>query len=67
MLFIYVGVEISGSSGAIAGGVVAAIVVILLCIGSAILAFVYYKRRQRAKFEASRLVYLRIFQNVSFM
>ena len=35
------------STGAIAGGVIAAVVVILLCIGGAVFPIVYIKRRKK--------------------
>ena len=42
------------STGAIAGGVIAAVVVILLCIGGAVFPIVYIKRRKKCKVEITR-------------
>ena len=50
-IFLYI-FYFSGSSqvstGAIAGGVIAAVVVIFLCIGGAVFAIVYIKRRKKS-------------------
>ena len=40
--------QVPVSAGAIAGGVVAAVIVLLLCIGGATVPFVYWRRKQHA-------------------
>jgi len=59
-MILFLGVPIPDSSGVIAGSVIAGIVVIL-CIGGAILAYLYYRRRKHImKIKIMRLHYINL-------